>query len=189
MVDMAIALVTTDRTQGSKATLSIIVEKEMPGFLRGKKENLMGVRGLETGELIFDNCRVPRENVLGEMGQGLKIALGSLDMGRIESGRKRWGLAQAAMEEPFICQQRTAFSQTITTFSHSIHGCRYAPMLSREASPAQSGFSQRPGEAIFAGGCGSQAVRFRFGGTGGHGRPANPWGLRLQQGLSDRENL
>jgi alkylation response protein AidB-like acyl-CoA dehydrogenase len=117
MVDMAIALVTTDRTQGSKATLSIIVEKEMPGFLRGKKENLMGVRGLETGELIFDNCRVPRENVLGEMGQGLKIALGSLDMGRIGIGSQALGLAQAAMEEAIqYAKQRTAFGQTISNF-------------------------------------------------------------------------
>jgi len=117
MVDMAIALVTTDRNLGTKAMMSIIVEKEMPGFLRGKKEDLMGVRGLETGELIFDNCQVPRENMVGEVGQGLRIALGSLDMGRIGIGSQALGLAQAAMEEAIqYAKQRTAFGQTISNF-------------------------------------------------------------------------
>jgi butyryl-CoA dehydrogenase len=117
MVDMAIALVTTDRTLGTKAMMSIIVEKEMPGFLRGKKEDLMGVRGLETGELIFDSCRVPRENMVGEIGQGFRIALGSLDMGRIGIGSQALGLAQAAMEEAIhYAKQRSAFGQTISNF-------------------------------------------------------------------------
>jgi butyryl-CoA dehydrogenase len=117
MVDMAIALVTTDRTLGTKAMMSIIVEKEMPGFLRGKKEDLMGVRGLETGELIFDSCRVPRENMVGEIGQGFRIALGSLDMGRIGIGSQALGLAQAAMEEAIhYARQRSAFGQTISNF-------------------------------------------------------------------------
>jgi butyryl-CoA dehydrogenase len=117
MVDMAIALVTTDRTLGPKAMMSIIVEKEMPGFLRGKKEDLMGVRGLETGELIFDSCRVPRENMVGEIGQGFRIALGSLDMGRIGIGSQALGLAQAAMEEAIhYAKQRSAFGQTISNF-------------------------------------------------------------------------
>lgn len=117
MVDMAIALVTTDRTLGTKAMMSIIVEKERPGFLRGKKEDLMGVRGLETGELIFDSCRVPRENMVGEIGQGFRIALGSLDMGRIGIGSQALGLAQAAMEEAIhYAKQRTAFGQTISNF-------------------------------------------------------------------------
>jgi len=117
MVDMAIALVTTDRAIGSKGLMSVIVERDSPGFLRGKKEDLMGVRGLETGELIFDNCRVPRENIVGEMGQGLKIALGSLDMGRIGIGSQALGLAQAAMEEAIAyAKQRSAFGQTISKF-------------------------------------------------------------------------
>lgn len=117
MVDMAIVLATTDRKLGGKGLISIIVEKDAPGFLRGKKENLMGVRGLETGELIFDHCRVPKENLVGEVGQGLKIALGSLDFGRIGIGSQALGLSQAAMEEAIrYAKQRTAFGQVIGNF-------------------------------------------------------------------------
>ena len=117
MVDMAIVLATTDRKMGTKGMISIIVEKDAPGFMRGKKEHLMGVRGLETGELIFDNCRVPKENLMGEVGQGLKIALGSLDYGRIGIGSQALGLCQAAMEEAIrYAKQRTAFGQVIGNF-------------------------------------------------------------------------
>ena len=117
MVDMAIVLATTDRKLGTKGTISIIVEKNAPGFMRGKKERLMGVRGLETGELVFDNCRVPKENLLGEVGQGLKIALGSLDYGRIGIGSQALGLCQAAMEEAIrYAKQRMAFGQVIGNF-------------------------------------------------------------------------
>ena len=117
MVDMAIVLATTDRKLGTKGMISIIVEKDAPGFMRGKKEHLMGVRGLETGELIFNNCRVPKENLIGEVGQGLKIALGSLDYGRIGIGSQALGLCQAAMEEAIrYAKQRMAFGQVIGNF-------------------------------------------------------------------------
>jgi len=117
IVDLIIALTYTDKSKGSKGMSAIIVEMGTPGFLRGKKENLMGVRGLETSELIFEDCRVPRENLLGEEGQGLKIALGSLDMGRIGIGSQALGLAQAAMEEAIkYAKQRVAFGQPIANF-------------------------------------------------------------------------
>jgi alkylation response protein AidB-like acyl-CoA dehydrogenase len=117
MVDMVIALATTDRSLGARGMISIIVESGTPGFTKGKKEDLMGVRGLETGELIFENCRVPRANLLGEEGQGLKIAFGSLDYGRIGIGSQALGLAQAAMEEAVrYAKQRVAFGQPIASF-------------------------------------------------------------------------
>ena len=117
IVDMAIVLATTNGAMGTKGMISIIVEKDAPGFIRGKKEHLMGVRGLETGELIFDNCRVPKENLLGEVGQGLKIALSSLDYGRIGIGSQAVGLCQAAIEESIrYAKQRVAFGQSIGNF-------------------------------------------------------------------------
>jgi len=117
IVDMIIALTYTDRSKGSKGMSSIIVEMGTPGFSRGKKENLLGVRGLETSELIFEECRVPRGNLLGEEGEGLKIALISLDMGRIGIGSQALGLAQAAMEEAIkYAKQRVAFGQPIANF-------------------------------------------------------------------------
>jgi len=117
IVDMIIALVYTDRSKGSKGMTSIIVEMGTPGFSRGKKEDLMGVKGLETSELIFEDCRVPKENLLGQEGDGLKIAMSSLDMGRIGIGSQALGLAQAAMEEAIkYAQQRTAFGKPVASF-------------------------------------------------------------------------
>ncbi len=117
IVDLIIALTYTDKSKGSKGMSAIIIEMGTPGFLRGKKENLLGVRGLETSELIFEDCRVPRENLLGEEGQGLRIALSSLDMGRIGIGSQALGLAQAAMEEAIkYAKQRVAFGQPIANF-------------------------------------------------------------------------
>lgn len=117
IIDLIIALAYTDKSQGSKGMSTIIVEMGTPGFFKGKKEKLLGVRGLETSELIFEECRVPRENLLGKEGQGLKIALSSLDMGRIGIGSQALGLAQAAMEEAIkYAKQRVAFGQTIANF-------------------------------------------------------------------------
>lgn len=117
IVDMIIALVYTDRSKGSKGMTSIIVEMGTPGFSRGKKEELMGVRGLETSELIFEDCRVSKDNLLGQEGEGWQIALGSLDMGRIGIGSQALGVAQAAMEEAVkYAKQRVAFGQPIAKF-------------------------------------------------------------------------
>ncbi|MDI6753125.1 MAG: acyl-CoA dehydrogenase family protein [Thermodesulfobacteriota bacterium] len=117
IVDMVIALVYTDRSKGSKGMTSIIVEMGTPGFSRGKKEELMGVRGLETSELIFEDCRVSKDNLLGQEGQGWQVALGSLDMGRIGIGSQALGVAQAAMEEAVkYAKQRVAFGQPIAKF-------------------------------------------------------------------------
>ena len=112
-----IALVYTDRGKGSKGMTSIVVDWGTPGFSRGKKEQLMGVKGLETSELVFEDCRVPKENLLGDEGEGLKIAMGSLDMGRIGIGSQALGLAQAAMEEAIrYAKQRVAFGQPISQY-------------------------------------------------------------------------
>jgi alkylation response protein AidB-like acyl-CoA dehydrogenase len=117
IADLIVALVYTDRSKGSNGMASIAVEWGTPGFSRGKKESLMGVKGLETSELIFEDCRVPQENLLGQEGDGLKIAMGSLDMGRIGIGSQALGVAQAAMEEAIrYAKQRVAFGHPISQY-------------------------------------------------------------------------
>ncbi len=88
----------TDRTQGSKGISAFIVEKGTPGFSFGKKENKMGIRGSATYELIFEDCKIPKENLLGELGKGFKTALTTLDGGRISVAAQALGIAQGAVD-------------------------------------------------------------------------------------------
>jgi alkylation response protein AidB-like acyl-CoA dehydrogenase len=88
-----------DRTKGTKGITAFIVEKDTPGFSIGKKEEKMGIRASSTTELIFDNCRIPLANRLGEEGQGFKIAMVTLDGARIGIAAQAVGIAQAAYEE------------------------------------------------------------------------------------------
>ena len=78
-----IVMAMTDKSQGTKGISAFIVERDMPGFSVGKKELKMGIRGSATFELIFENCIVPKENLLGQLGKGFKIALKTLAGGRI----------------------------------------------------------------------------------------------------------
>ena len=117
ITDMGIVLACTDKTKGTRGISSIIVEKGTPGFSVGKKEDLMGMRGLETSQLIFEDCRVPRENLLGNEGEGFKYTMISLDMGRIGIGSQALGLSQAAMEEAIAyAKQRVVFGRTVSDF-------------------------------------------------------------------------
>jgi alkylation response protein AidB-like acyl-CoA dehydrogenase len=112
--DLAVVVATVDKSKGRQGITLFLVEKGTPGFSPGSKERLMGVRGMGTGELIFDNCWIPRENLLGGEGEGFKRAMLSLDTGRIGIGCQAVGLAQAAMEEAIrYAKQRTAFGQPI----------------------------------------------------------------------------
>lgn len=88
----------TDPSKGLKGMSAIIVEKGIPGFHVGKVENKMGLGGSETAELIFENCRVPAENLLGREGQGFKIAMQALDGARIGVGAQAVGVAEGAIE-------------------------------------------------------------------------------------------
>lgn len=89
----------TDRTKGVKGITGFIVEKGTPGFVIGKKEEKMGIRASSTTELIFENCRIPKENLLGKIGEGFKIAMVVLDGARIGIGAQAVGIAQGAYEE------------------------------------------------------------------------------------------
>jgi len=90
---------TVDKSKGTKGITAFIVEKGTTGFSIGKKEEKMGIRASSTTELIFENCRIPKENLLGKLGEGFKIAMIVLDSARIGIGAQALGIAQAAYEE------------------------------------------------------------------------------------------
>ena len=117
LCDLAVVVATVDKSKGRQGITLFLVEKGTPGFSSGSKEQLMGVRGMGTGELLFDNCWVSRDCLLGGEGEGFKRAMMSLDTGRIGIGCQALGLAQAAMEEAIrYTKQRTAFGQSLSSF-------------------------------------------------------------------------
>jgi short/branched chain acyl-CoA dehydrogenase len=102
---------------GYRGITAFLIERAFPGFQVGKKEDKLGLRASSTCELILDNCRVPRENVLGEVGQGYKIAMETLNEGRIGIGAQMIGLARAALEHATAyAKQRKQFGKTISEF-------------------------------------------------------------------------
>ncbi len=114
---LAVVVATTDKTKGSAGVAVFLVEFGTPGFSRGSKEDVMGVRGLATGELVFEDCYVPASCLLATPGQGFKRAMASLDTGRIGIGAEAVGIAQAAMEEAIgYAKERQAFGQTLASF-------------------------------------------------------------------------
>lgn len=88
----------TDKSQKSRGISGFIVEKGTPGFSFGTKEKKMGIRGSATYELVFEDCKIPKENLLGEIGKGFKMALATLDGGRIGVAAQALGIAQSAID-------------------------------------------------------------------------------------------
>ncbi len=102
---------------GYRGITAFLVERGFPGFQVGKKEDKLGIRASSTCELILDNCRVPRENVMGEVGKGYKIAIETLNEGRIAIGAQMIGLARGALEHAVAyAKQRKQFGKTIGEF-------------------------------------------------------------------------
>lgn len=96
--DLYIVFAVTDPEQGARGISAFIVEKDTPGFIVGKDEKKMGLHGSRTVQLTFEAMRVPKQNLLGLEGEGLKIALGNLDVGRIGIAAQSLGIAEAALE-------------------------------------------------------------------------------------------
>jgi short-chain 2-methylacyl-CoA dehydrogenase len=102
---------------GYKGVTAFLIERDFPGFQVGKKEDKLGLRASSTCELLLDNCRVPRENVMGEVGQGYKIAIETLNEGRIAIGAQMIGLARGALEHAVAyARERKQFGKTIGEF-------------------------------------------------------------------------
>lgn len=105
----------TDPSKGIKGMSAIIVDKGTPGFSIGKIEEKMGIHGSETAELIFDNCRVPKSNLLGKEGKGFNIAMTCLDGARIGVGAQAVGIAEGALEESIkYSKERVQFGKPIS---------------------------------------------------------------------------
>jgi alkylation response protein AidB-like acyl-CoA dehydrogenase len=110
----AVIMAVTDRSQGSKGISSFIVEKGTPGLIVSKVERKLGTRGSPTCSIILDGCRIPRENLLGKVGEGYKQALITLEGGRMGACALIIGMAQAAFEAALAySKQREAFGQKI----------------------------------------------------------------------------
>src|SRR5204862_3226260 len=102
---------------GYKGITAFIVERDFPGFTIGKKEDKTGIRASSTCELIFEDCSVPKENVLGELGKGYKIAIETLNEGRIGIGAQMIGVARGALEHAIsYTKERKQFGQKISEF-------------------------------------------------------------------------
>jgi butyryl-CoA dehydrogenase/short/branched chain acyl-CoA dehydrogenase len=102
---------------GYKGITAFVVERDFPGFTVGKKEDKVGIRASSTTELILDNCRVPKENVLGEVGKGYKIAIETLNEGRIGIGAQMIGVARGALEHAVAyTKERKQFGKPIAEF-------------------------------------------------------------------------
>ncbi|MCL6610030.1 MAG: acyl-CoA dehydrogenase [Peptococcaceae bacterium] len=99
LAETYVVFASTDRSKGHRGISAFIVEKGTPGFSFGKKEHKMGIRASATYELVFENCRIPEENLLGEEGQGFKIVMMTLDGGRIGIAAQALGIAQGAYEQ------------------------------------------------------------------------------------------
>src|SRR5579864_4810317 len=112
-----ILFATVDPSAGYKGITAFIVEKSFSGFSVGKKEDKLGIRASSTCELILEDCRVPKENVLGEAGKGYKIAIETLNEGRIGIGAQMLGLARGAWEAALkYSQERKQFGKSISEF-------------------------------------------------------------------------
>jgi butyryl-CoA dehydrogenase len=110
----------TDKSLGTRGISAFIVESDFPGFSIGKKEKKMGIRGSSTGELIFENCIVPKENLLGQEGKGFGIAMKTLDGGRIGIAAQALGIAQGALDETVkYVKERKQFGKPIAQFQNT----------------------------------------------------------------------
>ncbi len=115
--ELFIVMATLDPARGYKGITSFLVERSFPGFTVGKKEDKLGIRASSTCELILEGCRVPKQNLLGEPGRGYRIAIETLNEGRIGIGAQMVGVAQGSFEHGLrYAQERQQFGKPIAEF-------------------------------------------------------------------------
>ena len=116
VADVFAVFVTADRAEGYRSVSAIVVERDTPGFEINEQHGKMGMRGSGTAELVFNDCRVPKSNLLGEVGDGYRIALKILDSSRITVAAQCLGLAKGALDQAVgYAKQREAFGRPIAT--------------------------------------------------------------------------
>ena len=118
--DTYVVFAMTDKSLGNHGISAFIVEKDFPGFSIGTKEKKMGIRGSSTTELIFQDCIVPKENLLGKEGQGFVVAMTTLDGGRIGIASQALGLAQGALDNTIAyVKERKQFGRALAKFQNT----------------------------------------------------------------------
>ncbi|WP_312815823.1 putative isocaproyl-CoA dehydrogenase AcdB [Sedimentibacter sp.] len=118
--DFAIVTAVTEKGKGSKGISEFIVERKWEGFSVGAHEDKMGIRATETADLIFENVKVPKENLLGKEGKGMNIALNTLEVGRIGVAAQALGVAQSALDEAVkYVKQRVQFGKPLSKFQNT----------------------------------------------------------------------
>jgi butyryl-CoA dehydrogenase len=128
--DLAIVMAVTDKAAGKKGISAFVVPTATPGYIVARLEDKLGQHASDTAQIVFENCRVPAENLLGEEGQGLKIALSGLEGGRIGIGAQAIGMARAAFEAALAySKERVAFGKPI--FEHQALQFRLAEMATK----------------------------------------------------------
>ena len=120
VADVFVVFAMTDPKLGNRGISAFIVEKGFPGFSQGKHEKKMGIRGSSTCDLIFEDCIVPKENLLGKEGAGFKIAMQTLDGGRIGIAAQALGIGEGAIEEAIkYTKERVQFKKRISSFQNT----------------------------------------------------------------------
>ncbi len=115
-----VVMAMTDRSKGNHGISAFIVEKDFPGFSVGKHERKMGIRGSSTSELIFEDCIVPKANLLGKEGEGFKIAMKTLDGGRIGIASQALGIGEGAIDEAIkYTKERIQFGKRLSQFQNT----------------------------------------------------------------------
>ena len=187
---MFVAMAVTDRARGNRGISAFIIERGTPGMRPGKKENKLGMRASDTSEVVFTDCRVPADQLLGEEGQGFVNAMQVLDAGRIGIAALSVGLAQGAYE---AAREVRAGAAAVRTADRGVPGDAVEDRGPRDAhrsgapadlSRGRHARSRRTHDAAVGDG---QAVLERSGGAGRGGVRADPRRLRLREGLSRRE--
>lgn len=120
VADTYIIMAMTDKSKGTRGISAFIVERDTEGFSIGKKEKKLGIRGSSTCELIFENCKIPKENLLGKVGQGFKVAMKTLDGGRIGIAAQALGIAQGALDKTVsYVKERKQFGRSLANFQNT----------------------------------------------------------------------
>ena len=166
-----ILFATLNRELGYKGITAFLVERDSPGFAVGKKEDKLGIRASSTCELILEDCRVPKANILGEAGKGYKVAIETLNEGRIGIGAQMLGVARGALELAIrYAQERKQFGKPIAEFQAiQFQLARLATEVEVEMALVAEMFDSRDGcRHVSAAACDHQVLGTRADGLGAH---------------------
>ena len=158
VADVFVVFAMTDKTKGTKGISAFIVESGFPGFSVGKHEEKLGLHGSPTAEIVFQDCIIPKENLLGQEGKGFKIAMGTLDGGRIGIAAQSLGIAEGALAEAVnYTKGRIQFGKPISkfqntqfTFADMELGCEAGRLLTYQAAMKKGAGERYTKEAAMA---------------------------------------